>query len=143
MHRASGLKADARDRPHFVKIAFSDPAPADDASPYKLKGEDQRRTPRQRVLLSALVVHPDFNITFRCGIRDVSSEGARLKAPTGLLIPSDFLLVDIAAGKAYEAITAWRRYPYVGVAIRNPMDLADPPSRLARRLRTLWLGVIN
>jgi hypothetical protein len=36
------------------------------------------------VLLSALVAHPDFNITFRCGIRDVSNEGARLKAPPQL-----------------------------------------------------------
>jgi hypothetical protein len=72
-----------------------------------------------------------------------SAASARLKAAPGLLIPSDFHLVDITAGKAYEAITAWRRYPYVGVAIRNPMDLADPTSRLGRRLRTLWLGVIN
>ena len=139
----TGLKAAAGDRPHFVKICFSDPAPAHDASPYKVKGEDQRRAPRQRVLRSALVAHPDFNITFRCGIRDVSGEGARLKAPPGLLIPSDFLLIDITSGKAYEARTAWRRYPYVGVAIRTPMDLAEPTTRMGGRLRTLWLGVIN
>jgi hypothetical protein len=143
MQKEGALKAGRRDRPHFVEICFSDPAPAAEASPYTVHGEDQRRAPRRRVLLTALVVHPDFNITFKCGIRDVSSEGARLKAPPGLLIPSDFHLVDVTAGRAYEAITAWRRYPYVGVAIRNPMDLSEPTSRLARRLRTLWLGVLN
>jgi hypothetical protein len=108
-----------------------------------MKGEDQRRSPRKRVLLGALVVHADFNITFRCSIRDVSAEGAKLKAPVGMLIPSEFLLIDICSGKAFEAYTAWRRYPYVGVAIRNPMDLQEPTSRIARRLRTLWLGQIN
>lgn len=138
-----GFKTAPGNRPHFVKICFSDPEPAHETSSYKVRGVDQRRAPRQRVLLSALVVHPDFNITFRCGIRDVSEEGARLKAPPGLLIPSDFLLIDITSGKAYEARTAWRRYPYVGVAIRAPMDLAEPTTRMGRRLRTLWLGVIN
>jgi two-component system cell cycle response regulator len=141
MQRGHALKAAKRERPHFVEMCFSDPAPA--VSAYAARGEDQRRAPRQRVLLSALVVHTDFNITFKCGIRDVSDEGARLKAPPGLLIPSDFHLIDIAAGKAYEARTAWRRYPFVGAAIRAPIDLVEPTSRLARRLRALWLGVIN
>jgi hypothetical protein len=82
--RRAGLETESRDRPHFVKICFSDPAPAPDASPYRVSGEEQRRAPHQRVLFSTLVAHPDFNITFRSGIRNVSNEGARLKAPPQL-----------------------------------------------------------
>ena len=141
MHRAHAVKAEAPERPHLARMLFSDPEPAESA--YQTKGEEQRRTARQRVLLSALVVHPDFAITFKCGIRDVSEEGAKLKAPPGLLIPSDFMLIDIGAGKAYEARTAWRRYPYVGVSIRGPIDLVEPQGRAARKLRSLWLGVIS
>ncbi len=139
MQRAHARTTPGRNRPHFAEMLHNDPQPADARPP----GEDQRRSPRQRVLLTALVVHSDFNIAFKCGIRDVSAEGAKLKAPPGHLIPSDFLLIDVSAGKAYEARTAWRGYPYVGVSIRLPMDLKDPTGRLARRLRTLWLGAIN
>lgn len=124
-------------------MAFSDPDPDPAASPHDAPGGEQRRFPRRRVLLSALVVHTDFNIAFRCAIRDVSEEGARLKAPPGLLVPSDFLLIEIAGGRAFEARTAWRRYPYVGVAIGEPMDLVDPHTRLARRLRTLWRDALH
>ncbi len=141
MRRAHAIKAEAPQRPYLAKLLRSDPEPAE--SVYQTRGEDQRRALRQRVLLSALVVHADFAITFKCGIRDVSEEGARLKAPPGLLIPSDFMLIDIGAGKAYEARTAWRRYPYVGVSIRGPMDLVEPQGRLARKLRALWLGVVS
>lgn len=112
-------------------------------SDYHGTGREQRSSSRQRVLLSALVVQRDMKASFRCGIRDVSDEGARLVAPEGYVIPSDFLLIDISAGRAYEAQVAWRRHPQVGVAIRTPMDLQDPTSSLSRRLRTLWTGVIN
>jgi hypothetical protein len=141
MHRAHAAEAGTPERPHLAKLLFSDPEQVE--SVYQTKGQDQRRSTRQRVLLSALVVHPDFAITFKCGIRDVSEEGAKLKAPPGLLIPSDFMLIDIGAGKAYEARTAWRRYPYVGVSIRGPIDLVEPQGRMARKLRALWLGVIS
>ncbi len=141
MRRAHAIKAEAPQRPHLAKLLRGDPEPTE--SVYNAKGEDQRRSTRQRVLLSALVVHPDFAISFKCGIRDVSEEGAKLKAPPGLLIPSDFMLIDIGAGKAYEARTAWRRYPYVGVSIRGPIDLVEPHGRMARKLRALWLGVIS
>lgn len=141
MRRAHATTAEPAQRPYLARMLFSDPEPGE--SPFQARGEDQRRSSRQRVLLSALVVHSDFAITFKCGIRDVSEEGAKLKAPPGLLIPSDFMLIDIGAGKAYEARTAWRRYPHVGVSIRGPIDLVEPQGRVARKLRALWLGVIS
>lgn len=104
-------------------------------------GGDQRASPRRRVLLSALVVKLDFSGMFRCGVHDVSDHGARLKIPTGLLLPSDFWLVATSAGLAYEARTIWRRYPSVGVSVGEPVDLHDPTTRSGRRLRILWMSV--
>jgi hypothetical protein len=102
---------------------------------------DQRRAPRRRVLLSALVIRPDFDGLFRCGVHDVSDHGARLKIPNGLLLPSQFWLIATSAGLAYEAETVWRRYPNVGVSVGEPLDLHEPVTRAARRLRTLWMSV--
>ena len=102
---------------------------------------DQRRTPRRRVLLSALVVKSDFDGVFRCGVHDVSDNGARLKIPAGLLLPAEFWLIATSAGLAYEAKTVWRGYPNVGVSVGDPIDLHDPTTRAGRRLRQLWMSV--
>jgi hypothetical protein len=140
MQRTGVFDSESLNRPHFVEICFSDPAPAND-TPYSLRGEDQRSEPRWRVLLSALVVRRDFAMSYRCGIRDVSPRGARLKAPPGVLIPNDFYLIDIRDGMGFEAHTCWRHYPQVGVSVGNGMSLKDPTSLLARRLRALWTPV--
>jgi hypothetical protein len=104
---------------------------------------DQRASPRRRVLLSALVVQPDFGGLFRCGVHDVSDNGARLKVPEGLLLPAQFWLVATSSGLAYEAETVWRRYPHVGVSVGEPIDLHDPTNRAGRRLRILWMSVAS
>ncbi|HEX4181689.1 MAG TPA: PilZ domain-containing protein [Caulobacteraceae bacterium] len=102
---------------------------------------DQRRSPRRRVLLGALVIRSDLSDMFRCGVHDVSDHGARLKIPSGLLLPADFWLIATSAGLAYEARTVWRGYPNVGVSVGDPVDLHDPASRIARKLRVLWMSV--
>ncbi len=106
-------------------------------------GEDQRASPRRRVLLSALVIRRDFSGLFRCGVHDVSENGARLKIPEGMLLPSEFWLIATSAGLAYEAETVWRGYPHVGVSVGEPIDLHEPTTRAARRLRLLWMSVMT
>jgi hypothetical protein len=142
MQRKVMLDSDLRVRPRLVDFCFSDPEPAND-TPYTLRGEDQRAEPRWRVLLSALVVRHDFSLSYRCGIRDISPRGARLKVPAGVLIPSEFYLINIRDGEAFEAHTCWRHYPQVGVSVGNGMDLKQPFNVLARRLRSLWVPVAS
>jgi hypothetical protein len=115
--------------------------PAPDRRAQDRGTSDQRLSQRRRVLLSALVVRSDFEGMFRCGVHDVSDSGARLKIPNGHLVPSDFWLVATSAGLAYEAKTIWRGYPNVGVSVGEPIDLHDPATRAARRLRVFWLSV--
>lgn len=118
-------------------------SPVEDRRAEVRGGGDQRTSPRRRVLLSALVVKPDFSGMFRCGVHDVSDHGARLKIPNGLLLPLQFWLVATSAGLAYEAQTVWRSYPSVGVSVGEPVDLHDPTTRAGRRLRTLWMSVVG
>jgi hypothetical protein len=103
------------------------------------EGED-RRAPRHRVLLTGVVAHDDLGVSFRCSIRDRSSQGARLRLPDGILAPSEFRMIDVAEGYAYEATTKWRRYPELGVALANPINLRTAWfDGWQRQLRALWL----
>jgi hypothetical protein len=135
----------------YINVSFGDGAMRGaDASPFQPVADrravdrgssDQRASPRRRVLLSALVVKSDFSGMYRCGVHDVSDNGARLKIPSGILLPSDFWLIATSAGLAYEAKTVWRGYPNVGVSVGEPMDLQDPTTRAGRKLRALWMSV--
>lgn len=111
-----------------------------DAPPAQSSDESDRRKPRRRVLLTAIVAHLDLGVSFRCAIRDRSESGARLKLPDGITAPPEFWMIDVAEGRAHSATTIWRRYPEIGVALGPPTDLK--PHTLegpARRLRALWI----
>ena len=98
------------------------------------------RAPRHRVLLTGVLAHNDLGVSFRCSIRDRSSLGARLRLPRGMLAPGQFRMIDVTEGYAYEATTVWRRYPEVGVALANPVNLRTGWfDSLQRQLRSLWL----
>ena len=147
MQRAQMLDVGEERPARFAEVSFgeSDAQPfgpaAEDRRTRERGTPDQRRAPRRRVLLSALVVRPDFSGLFRCGVHDVSDHGARLKIPTGLLLPADFWLIATSAGLAYEAKTVWRGYPNVGVSTGDPIDLHEPTTRAGRTLRNLWMNV--
>jgi hypothetical protein len=101
-----------------------------------------RRAPRRRVLLTALIAYRDLSISFRCTVRDRSETGARLKLPAGMLVPPQFWMIDVNEALAYEATAVWRHYPEVGVTLANPIDLKHPGQDMQqRRLRALWVAV--
>lgn len=104
---------------------------------------DRRRVSRQRVLLSAVAVNGDFNAAFRCMIRDIGDGGARLSIPEGQVVPSSFWLISVTAGLAFEATTAWRRYPLVGATLGPPIEVDEPLCRLSRRLNKFWMAAVN
>jgi hypothetical protein len=114
-----------------------------DTDPGRPEDETERRGPRRRVLLTGLVAHLDLGVSFRCTIRDRSASGARLKLPDGIVVPTDFWLIDVAEGLAYAAKTIWRRYPEIGVSLADPIDLKKrlDDELTQRRLRALWIEV--
>jgi hypothetical protein len=104
----------------------------------------ERRKPRQRVLLTGLIAYPDLSVSFRCAIRERSSEGgAKLRLTDGAVAPAQFWLIDVAEGVAFDASVVWREMPDLGVSLGAPIHLKkpDPDDLNQRRLRALWIEV--
>ena len=107
-------------------------------------GPEQRRAVRRRVLQTGMIAYNDLAISFRCAIRDRSDDGARLRLPVSMVVPIQFWFIDLTAGEAFEAVTAWRNYPEIGVALSGRQDLKAPPtSLLHRRLHALWIATTS
>jgi hypothetical protein len=107
------------------------------------QAQDKRSAPRRRVLLSAMIVSHDFNSIYRCQIRDVSDQGARLNVPDSFLGSAGFWLIALSSGLAYEAKLAWRGFPSLGVSLGEPIDLEETTSRIGQRLRSVWIGAVR
>lgn len=133
---------DALGRGAVAHITCRSPLGAADgrtAAPFQVTTREKRSTPRRRVLLSAIVVNDEFDGVVRCQLRDVSETGARLVIPASLLVPAGFWLIAVSAGLAYRAALVWRKYPNAGVALEEPIELDDPATRIAKRLRAIWV----
>jgi hypothetical protein len=127
-----------------VQISFTYPFESGAAAhPFATQPQDKRTAPRRRVLLSAMIVNHEFNTIFRCQVRDVSDQGARLNIPDCFLVPEGFWLIALSSGLAYEAKLAWRHYPNLGVSLGEPIDLDEPTSRVGRKLRGIWVGAVR
>jgi len=141
VHRALASYASGQTPESLVQLSFADGAAA--AHPFQAQTSDKRATPRRRVLLSALLVNQEFNTIFRCQVRDVSDQGARLNIPDCFLVPAGFWLIALSSGVAYEAKLAWRRFPSVGVSLGEPIELEEPTSRIGGKLRGVWLSAVR
>jgi hypothetical protein len=129
---------------HFTHVSFQRSSPDGAATnPFQSPGSEKRTAPRRRVLLSALIVNHELTAAFRCQVRDVSDQGARLNIPDVFLVPAGFWLIATSSGLAYEAKLAWRRHPDAGVSLSEPIDLDEPTSRIGRKLRVMWMGAVS
>jgi hypothetical protein len=127
-----------------VQISFRQPVESGAAAhPFAIHPQDKRSSPRRRVLLSAMIVNHEFSTIFRCQVRDVSDQGARLNIPDFFLVPEGFWLIALSSGVAYEAKLAWRRYPNLGVSLGESIDLDEPTTRVGRKLRSVWMGAVR
>ena len=109
--------------------------------PPRASTQGRRRSRRQRVLLSALIVDVDAETTIRCRVENVSEQGARIRLAGPGFLPPAFWLVAITAGLAYRATTIWRDGERLGVTVEEPLDLKDPDGQTARKLRSHWMNV--
>jgi hypothetical protein len=88
-----------------------------------------------------LVVDHELQSTLRCSIDNISDRGARLRVSDPCILPRDFWLIAVTAGRAYEARVVWRNGPRVGLSLGDPICLSDPTGQLDRRLHTFWMAV--
>jgi hypothetical protein len=141
VYRALASYASGQDPECVAQLSFSDASAA--THPFQPLTGEKRAAPRRRVLLSALLVNHEFNTVFRCQVRDVSDQGARLNIPDCFLVPAGFWLIALSSGVAYEAKLAWRRFPSVGVSLGEPIDLEETTTRIGRKLRGVWQSAVR
>lgn len=88
--------------------------------------EDNRGTPRRRVLKGAVAA---FNLgysTVACTARDISASGCRLLTKGSIAIPDTFELLIELDGAAYPCEVIWRKPTEIGVRFTGPMRKLAP-----------------
>lgn len=101
-----------------------------------IQQEDRRLEPRRPSHARGLVLAGGFELG--CVIVDVSNSGMKLRLDRQMALPSPVIVIDIAAGTACEADTAWSKGAETGLKCRNQASLRGlVPARLAAA-RDAW-----
>jgi PilZ domain len=104
-----------------------------DGSPPK----EHRALGRKRALLSAVGVSADGAMTFDCTIRDLSTQGGKIRS-NSVHLPDRFYLINIRDQVAYDATVAWKRNGEVGLKWNNIIPLDGSLDGRFAHLRRIW-----
>src|SRR5438477_8422744 len=88
---------------------------------------ERRPTPRQRVLLTGLIVYGHGAFTCDCKLRNVSAGGARIGLAYGAALPSRFHLINVRDGVAHESRVVWKKGLEMGVKFDSTLSLSAKP----------------
>jgi hypothetical protein len=89
---------------------------------------ERRRAPRRRTLKSGIVIYGGYLFVLYCSVRDLSTEGARLRFVIGTPVPRRFVLMFPSDSIVFEATVVRRRGNEVGVHFESkgiPVQEAD------------------
>jgi hypothetical protein len=103
---------------------------------------ERRATPRDQVLLPALIVLPDGGRR-PCVIVDRSEGGLRISLPTGDSVPNAFCVIDLVSGIGREMEVAWRHADNVGLRTVRTHDLDLPQDGIGETLRQVRIAVLG
>lgn len=99
---------------------------------------DKRRFPRVAVSVPARLLRTGAG-PMPCTVVDISSGGARVKLGRGEGLPEEVVLVDLAAGLAWEARIAWRKDGDAGLRFARRHDLKGFVPANLLPAKTVWL----
>ncbi len=105
-------------------------------------GIERRASPREPVLLPALIVEADGQRR-PCVIVDRSTGGLRISLSDDQPVPDSFSVVDLVTGVGREVEVAWRALPMVGVRTLQECDLRAPADAFGENLRKVWIAVLG
>lgn len=104
---------------------------------FKSQPSDRRVTPRTPANARGVVIAPGIELA--CVIADTSDGGLRIRLDRSIVLPAQVTVVDIAAGLAIEAETAWRQGAETGLKRKGVASLRGlVPSRLLSA-REAWM----
>jgi len=106
----------------------------------KTDPSEQRKLPRKRSLLSAVVVALDGTTTSECTIQDINARSAQISYAKSLPVDSQIYLVDASNKAAHLARVVWRRSGRAGLSFieSHRIGLGLPP-----RLKFLWKAFLE
>jgi hypothetical protein len=88
-------------------------------------GVELREKPRRSLRYTAAIVHGDEPTIERCGIVDISENGARLLLTDPIELPETFMLSFTPSGKVRRFCrVVWREGTTTGVAFTDLVDSA-------------------
>jgi len=96
--------------------------------PETAPSDELRRSPRQRVFLSAKIVSQEGVFSADCAIRNISERGAQVDVQAEMLLPVRFYLVAGRLPVAYDAEVVWRRGEHIGLVFHQSFELSDENS---------------
>ena|SRR5687767_6454781 len=80
---------------------------------------ENRRTPRRKVMGTALVLGPDLEAS--CIIRDLSTSGAKIEVPSSVKLPLAFNLLLLKTSSSRHVRLRWRKGNFAGVQFVLPI----------------------
>ena len=103
---------------------------------------ERRIEPRASVSAPARLFHgPKLSLWADCTIRNLSANGAKIELPEVHTAPPRFVLLNFAAGLAYEAILKWRRGNMAGMAFEATHTLETTTEPRLAPVREQWLAL--
>jgi hypothetical protein len=99
---------------------------------------ENRAKPRRRVVLGAVAVLGGGNMSFKCRIRDLSADGARIVVPDGQVLPSEIYLINLRDQIAHRAHVVWTRGIESGLNLNASIDLATSTDPSVAFLKSIW-----
>lgn len=105
-------------------------------------GMERRATPREQVLLPALIVEAGGRRR-PCVIVDRSLGGLRISLPADDAVPDTFCILDLVTGMGREVEVAWRRAPEMGLKVVRTYDLDLPQDGIGETLRQIRIAVLG
>lgn len=104
---------------------------------FKLQPADRRQTPRHTANGRGIVIAPGLELS--CTLADTSGGGLRIRLDRAIALPAQVTVIDVAAGLAIDADTAWRHGAETGLKRKGQASLRGlVPSRLAAA-RAAWV----
>jgi hypothetical protein len=98
---------------------------------------EQRAIARKRVLVGGVVVTDGGNVSFRCNIKDITTESARITIPGGQPLPPDVYLINLRDQTAHQSKVMWLRGANAGLHFLNSIDLSTATNTSVRFLRQI------
>ena len=83
---------------------------------------EQRRAPRLRTLLSAIIQCDDHKSTMDCTVRNLSAYGGRIVLSEAFRVPDAFNLLIPHHDQLHRARVVWRRGECAGLALSDVVE---------------------